>query len=75
MTMKVHSLIKSETGLGMVEMLVIGAVISSLAVYMLGTLFEMKKNNTVLLRKSRIDNDRKLILFELANRRLPAETP
>lgn len=68
-------LLLNETGMGMIQAIMIATVVAGLALYFSSRTIWFKSQMSKLNKKGQIVDDRRILLFDLANRPLPTPTP
>lgn len=66
---------RNEQGISLVFVMIVAGIIAGLAFYLSTRHLQMKKQVINYNLKGQILDDRKVILFDLANRPLPKPTP
>ncbi|MBS1961691.1 MAG: hypothetical protein JST04_05715 [Bdellovibrionales bacterium] len=67
--------LRNEQGISLVFVIIVGGLIAGMAFYLSSRHLMLKKQVVNYNMKGQILDDRKVILFDLANRPLPSPTP
>lgn len=68
-------LLRDESGMGMIQAMLIASLVAGLALYFSSRTIWFKTQMSKLNKKGQIVDDRRILLFDLANRPLPTPTP